>query len=195
MYDIENLERFKLFIFDMDGTLFDTSESNYWSYHDAAQRLGYEIEHDKFMNVFVGKNYREFLPMFGIESKEELRDIHDYKKAHYREYIGKIKMNDELFSLIAKMKSGRKIALATTASRLNTMDILEYFDVSDDFDCILTQEDVNKLKPDPECYNTIMKKLQVSPTNTVIFEDSVVGIEAANASGAVCVKVDDFGND
>ena len=72
----------KLLIFDMDGTLFDTSESNYCAYKDAADAWGYKLDRDTFMNVFVGKNYKEFLPMFGIKSREELIAIHDYKKAN-----------------------------------------------------------------------------------------------------------------
>ena len=40
----------------MDGTIFDTSESNYWAYPDAAKKFGYDIEHDRFMKVFVGRN-------------------------------------------------------------------------------------------------------------------------------------------
>lgn len=97
-----------------------------------------------------------------------------------------------MFTLIDKLKNGRKIALATTASKSNTMDILEYFGISEIFDCILTQDDVSSLKPDPECYNIVMSKLQISSARTIIFEDSDVGIGAANASGAACIKVDDF---
>ena len=51
---------------------------------------------------------------------------------------------------------------------------------------------MNRLKPDPECYNIIIEKLQFSPKETVIFEDSEVGIEAAIASGADYIKVNDF---
>ena len=192
MYDLEEISKYKLLIFDMDGTLFDTSESNYWSYHDAAKQFGYEINHDKFLEVFVGRNYKEFLPMFGITRENELKSIHDFKKTHYKNYISKINKNDALFFLMEELKVGRKLALATTASKVNTLDVLDYFDALKYFDYILTQEDVFKLKPDPECYRKVMDKLQISPMDTIIFEDSEVGIEAANASGASCVKVCDF---
>ena len=70
------MKRTKLAIFDMDGTLFDTSEVNYRAYAEAAESLGYKIERKKFLEVFVGKNYREFLPLFGIIKDEELAEIH-----------------------------------------------------------------------------------------------------------------------
>ena len=192
MYDLEKTGKYKLLIFDMDGTLFDTSESNYQAYHDAAERLGYEIEHDRFMKVFAGRNYKEFLPLFGITEPEELKDIHDFKKAHYKEYIPCIKKNDALFRLMDELKAGRKLALATTASRVNTMDVLEHFKASGYFDCILTQEDVSRLKPDPECYLKIMEEFKTSPKDTIIFEDSEAGFAAASASGATYVRVEDF---
>ena len=44
-YDSDRLKGKKLLIFDMDGTLFDTSESNYWAYHDAANE--YNMIHQR----------------------------------------------------------------------------------------------------------------------------------------------------
>ncbi len=191
-YDSDRLKGKKLLIFDMDGTLFDTSESNYWAYHDAAAELGYEIEHVKFLNVFVGKNYKEFLPQFGIEDDAVHKKIHDIKKAKYKHYFDKIRKNEELFKLMSNVKGKCKIALATTASKKNTYEILDFFRVNDFFDFILTQDDVNNLKPNPECYNKVMEIMKVSPKDTVIFEDSEVGIKAATLSGASVIKVAAF---
>ena len=78
------------------------------------------------------------------------------------------------------------------ASKENTNDILEYFGVKDYFDYVLAQEDVAKLKPDPECYVKVMDVMQIAPDDTMIFEDSDVGIQAAISSGADWVKVTEF---
>ena len=182
----------KLLIFDMDGTLFDTSESNYCAYKDAADAWGYKLDRDTFMNVFVGKNYKEFLPMFGIKSREELIAIHDYKKANYKKYIRNIRKNNELFALINDLRCDAIIALATTASKDNTMEVLRYFGVEDCFEFILTQEDVLSLKPDPECYIKTMKMVGISGERTLIFEDSLSGIDAAISSGAGYIRVNNF---
>ena len=81
------------------------------------------------------------------------------------------------------------IALATTASRKNVLDILAFFDLESKFDLMITQEDTSKLKPDPECYIRAMEKAGVSASKTIIFEDSEVGIKAARESGGYVVKV------
>lgn len=179
----------KLLIFDMDGTLFDTSESNYLAYKEAAESLGYEIDRDKFMRLFVGKNYREFLPLFGICEDDELQQVHDLKKEFYKKYLNKIQLNNELFTLIKSSKETCIIALATTASKKNSFDILDFFNVTDLFDIILTQDDVKALKPDPDCYNKVMETAGMTAENTTIYEDSEVGIMAARASGAKVVKI------
>lgn len=186
------MKRTKLAIFDMDGTLFDTSEVNYRAYAKAAENLGYKIERKKFLEVFVGKNYKEFLPLFGITKDEELAEIHRKKKEIYINYLQYAKINEQLFRVIECIRSEYVIILATTASRKNVKDILQCFDVSHLFDCIIAQEDTKKLKPDPECYLNAMKIAKINADNTIIFEDSDVGVAAGLASGAVVYRVYGF---
>ncbi|NLM67741.1 MAG: HAD family hydrolase, partial [Enterococcus sp.] len=62
-------------------------------------------------------------------------------------------------------------------------------DITHDFDTILTGEEVDSAKPDPEIYLTLMRKFDVKPNETLIFEDSEPGLEAARASDACYIKV------
>lgn len=179
----------KLAVFDMDGTLFDTAEVNYCSYAEAAGQLGYKLDREKFLEIFVGKNYKEFLPEFGIIQSAELHKIHELKKEYYPKFLGKVKKNEALFELIESIKKDYIIALATTASKKNVLDILAFFDLESKFDFMITQEDTSKLKPDPECYIRAMEKAGVSASKTIIFEDSEVGMKAARESGGYVVKV------
>ena len=82
--------------------------------------------------------------------------------------------------------------MVTTASRQNCEDILKYFNKGDLFDLIIVQEDVKRVKPDPEGFNSAMNYFSVEPDQTVIFEDSKVGIEAARRSGANVMIVNQF---
>lgn len=182
----------KLAVFDMDGTLFDTEEVNYLSYEKAAGLCGYAITREQFSAQFAGKNYKEFLPVFGITDRAIQEKIHEQKKLLYADFLECAKKNEHLFSMIACMKSEYMLAVATTASRKNTQEILEKFQVLEWFDFLVTQEDVSKLKPNPECYLYAMKMAGVSPEHTIIFEDSVVGLSAAKASGAAVMKVECF---
>ena len=57
------------------------------------------------------------------------------------------------------------------------------------FDCIISNEDVKRSKPDPEMYIKAMKKLSLEPEECLIVEDNINGIRAAYASGAHVIKV------
>lgn len=185
-------KRKKLAVFDLDGTLFDTAEVNYRSYQAAAAECGYQISRELFMQEFVGKNYKEFLAVFGIREVEIQERIHEIKKERYDEFLYAAKKNEHLFSMISCMKPEYVIALATTASERNAREILTKFGVEKAFDIFITQESVIKLKPDPECYLLAMKKADALPKDTVIFEDSDTGAAAAAASGALVLRVENF---
>ena len=97
-----------------------------------------------------------------------------------------------LFEIIMALRKSYYIAIVTTASRKNTMDILSYFQVETFFDLIITHEDVKNVKPNPEGFLIAMQHFQISPENTFIFEDSDIGLEAALASKASTFKVKYF---
>lgn len=185
-------KRNKLAIFDMDGTLFDTKNVNFKAYSKALKECGFNIEinYKYFCEFCNGNNYKVFLPMLIPEIKvEDMQKVHDIKKQLYVEFIGNARINQHLFSLINLINKEYQIALVTTASKKNVNEILNSFSVSDVFDFVFSQEDVNVSKPDPEGFFLAMERAGVTKENTLIFEDSDVGIEAAQRSGAKYVKV------
>lgn len=182
----------KLVIFDLDGTLFDTSEANYRAYRDAAKKYGYRIERERFIEAFAGKNYKDFLPQFGISENAIMEEIHKEKKKIYSFYLSDAKVNGHLFYILQGIRNEYQTALATTASRKNTSELLNAFGVTEYFDWVIVQEDVRRLKPDPECYLIAMGAAQVKPKDTLIFEDSENGVEAAIRSGASVCQIKCF---
>ena len=86
-------------------------------------------------------------------------------------------------------KGGGLTAVASTARAKNLNNALSHIGASGDFDLILAGEDVVEGKPSPEIYNTVMTRMGVTAEQTLIFEDSQVGLQAAQASGAHYVKI------
>jgi len=182
----------KLAIFDLDGTLFDTKNVNFVSYRKAISMCGLKasVDYQYYCDYCNGNHYKVFLPKIisGITT-EQMQKIHEKKKIIYSENLNLAVKNQHLFSIICLIRSEYLIALVTTASKKNTKDILNYFKVENLFDLIITQEHVNKTKPDPEGFIKAMDKMEVNVENTIIFEDSKIGLEAAEKSGAKYVKV------
>ncbi len=181
----------KLAIFDLDGTLFDTNDVNYNAYKDAVAPFGATLERDYFVKECNGRHYKVFVPKI-LESDEHLEEVHEAKKEAYNRHLDKARENTFLFDMIEAMGSSYNIALVTTASKKNVLDILNCFNRKDCFDLILTHEDVKAPKPDPEGFLMAMKHFDAGSEDTVIFEDSDVGIEAARKTGASVFIVDKF---
>lgn len=169
---------------DLDGTLFDTKEINYLAYKEAIEPYGYSIDYQYYCDFCNGRHYLDFLPQITTDDMQVLQDMHDRKKKAYSKYLDKAVINKGLVELIKTSKREYKIALVTTASKQNTDDILNQFKLGDLFDIILTHDDIINSKPDPEGFLKAMNYFNADPKECIIFEDSDVGIEAAQKTGA-----------
>ena len=91
--------------------------------------------------------------------------------------------------MIEEIKEKFYISIVTNASKKNVEDILEKFFVKNLFDLLITQEDVKTPKPSAEGFLKAMNYFNISKENTIIFEDSEIGIQAANKAETNYVKV------
>lgn len=174
----------KLIIVDLDGTLFDTKDVNYYAYKEAMEPYGYDLDYAYYCDFCNGRHYMDFLPQITTNDGEILSEMHNRKKEAYKRHLDKAKMNHGLVDIIRALKEKSKVAVVTTASKQNCMEILQQFDILKLFDLVLTRDDIMKSKPDPEGFLKAMDYFKVLPEETIIFEDSDVGLEAAMKSGA-----------
>ena len=182
----------KLALFDLDGTLFNTNDVNYYAYKRALNDYGYDIDYEYFCDFCNGRNYKVFIPDL-VENKEDvIEGVHDAKKKYYSLFLDKVIVNDHLFNIIKSIKNDYKIILVTTASKKNTMEILDFTKTTKLFDDIITGDDISKPKPDPEGFNYAIGKYNALPQDVIIFEDSEVGVIAAEATGANVMIIDKF---
>lgn len=181
----------KLAIFDLDGTLFDTRYVNYKAYGYALSQYGIPLDFELFASTFNGRLYKTYMPklMGELGTDENIERAHDIKIEKYQEFLDEAVKNESLFAMIDCMKDSFHIALVTTGATKNVYQILDHFGCRDRFELILTQNDVANKKPDPEGFLKAMEHFDIAPENTIVFEDSDVGIEAAKAAGCVTYVV------
>lgn len=176
-------------ITDFDGTLVDTFTANLRAYQKAFQQVGRVLTEEEYKKCF-GYRFEQFMVMEGIMDREITNQIQELKKQYYPQYFNYLKPNTSLIELIRSFRSmGGISAIASTARKDNLTNALEYLNITSIFDCVLSGADVEKGKPDPEIYLTAMNRMCILPEETLIFEDSPVGIEAAKLSGAHYMKV------
>lgn len=180
----------KAFLFDLDGTLFDSTTANIVAYTEAFEVEGIPFSQDRYRELF-GLRFDEMMDRIAPGSSDAIRDrIKSSKAERYKANLQLVRPNEGLLEFLSSIQRQYKTALVTTASRINVMNLLHHFNVSTDFfNVIITGEDVKSGKPDPECYIVASDSLGVGAEKCCIFEDSAVGIEAAQRAGAHFIKV------
>lgn len=182
----------KLIIFDLDGTLIDTFEANYISYKDAFGKYGYEIDRIEFKKVF-GQNIKEFIKVFVPDYNSELlKNIHEIKKQLYKNYLHYTRVNNFLIDIINNLSSRYYFAICTSASRESCFDLLNFHNIVDKFDLILTREDVINSKPNSEIFEKCIEYFNIDKNNVIIFEDSEIGLKAALDTNTNVLRVFGF---
>lgn len=176
-------------ITDFDGTLADTFEANLKAYQMAFSEVGMNLPEEQYRACF-GFRFDDFMRALGIEDDALKNEIREMKRIYYPSCFGYLRPNNVLIGKIREFKmQGVKTAVASTARRENLHNALKAVGAFDLFDLILAGEDVSKGKPDPEIYFKAMAGLGVGPSESVIYEDSAVGIQAAEATGAKVIRI------
>ena len=171
-------------ITDFDGTLVDTFEANLRAYQRAFSEVGLNLTAEKYRQCF-GYRFERFMMAMAVTDERTWNYIREAKKDQYPLYFDYLKPNNALISLIEGFhKKGGKTAIASTARKENLMNVVRHIGVEEIFDLIYAGVDVKQGKPSPEIYEKAMNVLDVTPSETLIFEDSEVGIQAAKASCA-----------
>lgn len=186
------LKNMKAVIFDMDGVLVDTNPHHKTAWREYYQRNGKTLSDTDFVQHVSGKHNTDIVAhLFGGQTltPEEVHRLGNEKESLFRElYRPAIMPVPGLLSFLKALKeAGIKLAVATSAPVENLDFVVEALGIRDYFDALLNESMVSHPKPDPEIYQKAMERLGVEPTESVIFEDSTTGIQAAKASGALVV--------
>ena len=174
----------KAIITDFDGTLVDTFEANLLAYQNSFHKVGLTLTAEQYRECF-GFRFEKFMQAVGVTDTDIMQQIKEENMKAYPTYFMHLRPNKALIQLLQSMHAmGCKTAIASTARKENLMNAVNHLDLEDTFDIIYAGVDVKQGKPSPEIYVKTMDALGVTPSETLIFEDSEVGIQAAKASGA-----------
>ena len=201
------------FVFDLEGTLVETEELKALSYARAATELRPTLHEEEVVEAFkdlVGLSRQEvavgLMKRFGLEDAararmEEFgvgRPWQAYVQIRLRIYEAlladsKLVLEHRYPYNIALLRNVRRegypTALATQSHRREAWHVLEILGLTEEFDVVLTREDVEHGKPDPEMHLLAARELDVNLRECLAIEDSPVGIEAALAAGMEAVAV------
>lgn len=182
----------KGFLFDLDGTLVDTHRANFEAYKRALLDFGVDISWSDFRPT-IGHQAKVFLPVLAPSlTSEQYTEIRRRKAEYYKEYLHLTVANDPLIAFMKAMAKNYPVGLVTTAKRSSAMAILDHHDLANTFQTIIAGDDVERHKPDPDGYLLALERLDLTPEDTLAFEDSETGRAAADAAGIPVIMVKEF---
>ncbi len=179
-------------IFDLDGTVFDNEGE--W---EAAFRVVMDNGHLTIDNggrngwvhepgIGIGPNWRKLIPH--DPAKIEKLTLETCKV--YQEQFASLRVRDGLLDLVEKIKEKGLLTGLATGSSWNMVEReLEELNLYLAFDVTTTGEEVLVQKPDPEIYLLTAGKLELDPTECVVIEDAVAGVQAAVEAGCRVVGI------
>lgn len=174
-------------LWDMDGTLLDSSEYHWQSWRETLAAESYELSREKFASFFGQRNDMILHGIFGPDyPASDLRRVSDIKEEMYRELLraGGIELLPGVERWLKSLRrEGWKQAIASSAPLLNIEAILDVLNLRNVFDAVVTAEDVERGKPDPQVFLAAAEKVSVPPSRCIVVEDAPAGTEAGRRAG------------
>ncbi|WP_313373613.1 beta-phosphoglucomutase [Chishuiella sp.] len=185
----------KAFIFDLDGVIVDTAKYHFLAWQNVAKSLGINFTHEdneQLKGVSRVQSLELILALGNVQITDEQKQEYLLKKnEEYLTYIEKMDESEILpgvMDVLNFLKENKQPIILGSASK-NARPILEKVNILHYFDDIVDGNDVSNAKPDPEVFLVGAKKANQTAANSIVFEDSVAGIQAANSAGMTSVGI------
>ena len=175
------MSQLKAALFDLDGVVFDT-EPQYSIFWGSQCRL-YHPEHPGLEHEIKGQTLTQIYDQWfsGELLKEQpiiTQRLNEYEAQMHYDYI------DGFEQLIADLHAhGVKTAVVTSSNLPKMQAVYRYQpQFRQLFDAILTSEDFERSKPDPDCYLKAAARLGAQTDECIVFEDSFNGLRSGRAA-------------
>ncbi|KON34321.1 hypothetical protein AC477_00575 [miscellaneous Crenarchaeota group-1 archaeon SG8-32-1] len=180
-------------IFDWDGTIADTKKAVIQSFQKVLTQAGCNVT-DEFILRLLGIGTKKTIIEAFKKCKKRLdvstlEKLAEEKVTIQAELINDVRFIDGAIELLELLHGKTKIALATMSSRRVVDKILLEKKIKTYFDVVVTADEVNKPKPNPEIFLSVAKKLGVDQKDCVVIEDSIFGVRAAKKAKMTCIAV------
>lgn len=168
-------------IFDLDGVLVDACDWHYESLNRALVEYNKKpISMEDHYKTFNGLPTKVKLQILNID-KKEAEEINHLKQKHTLDVIKNFgKVMEEKIELHRFLKENNfKICCVTNSIRETASKMLKVTGQYDYVDLLITNENVKRNKPHPDCYIHAMEILKTTPNDVFCVEDSDIGVKSA----------------
>lgn len=185
-------QEFKALLFDFDGTVADTMPAHLGAWNKALAKYDLSLSREQHQ-AWAGRPTHRIVEMMNelhgksIDPKQFVSE----KEVHYLASLNEVATITSVMDVIKHYHRQIPMAIVTGSRRkiveltMNQLNLQPYFDL------LVCAEDYTNGKPAPDCFLLAANKLSIPPTDCLVFEDAVLGMQAAQSAGMNVLMVDE----
>jgi beta-phosphoglucomutase family hydrolase len=183
-------QQFAALLFDFDGTVADTMPPHFDAWNHALSHYGLTLSKEQHLS-WAGRPTREIVELLSElhQVKMSYETISKVKEVHYLNSISNVKVITPVVEIIRAAHGKIPMAIVSGSRRKPVETTLQQLSLSGYFDVLVCAEDYTHGKPAPDCFLKAARLLNASPQDCLVFEDGVLGIQAAHQAGMHCLQV------
>jgi len=178
-------------LWDLDGVIADTRDLHLYTWKVTFDEVGIPLDTSDFQSLFGKSTPQIIREMLGEDiPPEDVKKIGDRKEEIFRELVPEwVKLFPGVVETLEGFQQwGVKQAIASSAPIENIETLVDALNIRQYFQALVSGHHLPS-KPAPDVFIQAAAELGTKPSNCVVFEDAVAGVEAAKQAGALCVAV------
>ena len=182
---------FKAVFWDNDGVLVDTEALYFQASREALSSIGINLTRDLFEQISIKEGRSTFIlaKEKGIDP-DTIDRLHEARNQRYGELLGNgIQIMEGVYETLDRLVGRVSMGVVTSCRRMHFDLIHKDSKLLHFFEFVITSEDVNHTKPDPEPYLMALEKSGCKPEDCLVVEDAERGLKAATAAGIDCIVI------
>ena len=185
----------KGFLFDLYGVIVDTAVFHFQAWRKVAQKLGgvfTEAQNEQLKGISRTDSLKKIIEWTQAEvSVLQFQELQEQKNRWYLDLIGGLGPEDALPGAIEFLRRtySQGILIALGSASKNAPMVLEKLGVTELFSAVIDGNNVINGKPHPEVFLKGAEALGLEPSECLVFEDSIAGVQAAKQGGMSSVGI------
>ncbi len=193
MNELDIQSQAKALIFDLDGTLADTMPIHFIAWRNAAARYDIDFTVELFAQLAGIPLYPTVEKLNEMFNKNiDPKEMGDAKETEFEANMHLTQPIEPVVNLVKKYHGKLPMSIGTGSARRLALKTLEIIGLKDYFQILVCSEDVTNFKPHPETFLKCAEQMQVAPEFCEVFEDGILGIQAAQSVGMMITDVRDY---
>ena len=191
------MNQMKIIIFDFDGVILDSENSHFIAFNEGLKKLNINISEDEYYSKYISLDDRGVITNVVNDknisvTNEEIDMIIKNKNDFFESrLIDNSKLFPGVEELIIQLSKNFVLSIGSGANRSEIIKTLKNNNIYDYFEIIVSADEVNNPKPNPETYNRVLDNINTdfNINEIIVIEDSPGGIEAAKSAGLKCIAI------